>query len=378
MAKAYQVKVLSAAMDVRKIDGKDRLVLRGVIDPGSILDIKVGDYQREAGSLSDLSKLIFAMKRGEQIPDVEIGVRGEDIREREGAFYIHSDCFVVDGLQRLTAVKRVLAEVGMDVPVHLGGVFHVDTDEEWERNRFKILNLYRRRVSPNVILRNEKDSLAVQALYAMCMDGRDFVLRGRVSWGQKMGRGELVPAFGLLKVAGQLHAHFGPGLSTSLEQLVSAVDKTFAIVGTNIWRANIRTFFEAVDHAFGLRTIAYRDLSPQIKGGFLRTVARVIADHQNFWETNRLKVKQVDLAKLRQFPIRDPGVIDLAGSSSPVNEMLYAKNVQHLNSGRRSGKLFKWDGAQADGILVECRSVGDGHVDEEFEDTASSEVAETS
>ncbi len=375
MAKAYQVKVLNGAMDVRCVDGKDRLVLRGVIDPGSVLDIQIGDYQREAGSLSDLSKLISAMKRGEQIPDVEIGVRGDEVREREGVFYIHSSCFVVDGLQRLTAVKRVLAEVGMDAPVHLGALFHIDTDEEWERNRFKILNLYRRRVSPNVILRNEKDSLAVQALYAMCADGRDFVLRGRVSWGQKMGRGELVPAFGLLKVAGQLHGHFGPGLSTSLEQLISAVDKTYAKMGPNIWRANIRAFFEAVDHAFGLRTIAYRDLSPQIKGGFLRTVARVIGDHQNFWEVNRLKVKQVDLAKLRQFPIRDPGVVELASSSSAVNDLLYAKLVQHLNSGRRTGKLLKWDGAQADGILIDCRPMREDEGDEEFEDSTTSESA---
>lgn len=370
MAKAYKVKVLNGAMDVRRIADKDCLVLRGVIDPGSIADVQIGEYQREAGSLSDLSKLIAAMKRGEQIPDVEIGVRGGDVREKDGAFYIYSDCFVVDGLQRLTAVKRVLAEVGMDAPVHLGGLFHIDTDEEWERNRFKILNLYRRRVSPNVILRNEKDSLAVQSLYAMCADGREFVLRGRVSWGQKMGRGELIPAFGLLKVAGQLHAHFGPGLSTSLEQLISAVDKTYAKMGPNIWRANVRAFFEVVDHAFGLRTIAYRDLSPQIKGGFLRTVARVAADHQNFWEVNRLKVKQVDLAKLRQFPIRDPGIVELASTSSPVNEMLYAKIVQHLNSGRRSGKLLKWDGGQADGILVDCRPVGEEQT-EEFEDSTT-------
>lgn len=365
---AYKVKVLNGAMDVRTVDGEDRLVLRGVIDPSTLSDVQVGSYQREAGSLSDLSKLITAIKAGEQLPDVEVGVRGDNgISDRKGCYYIDAECFVVDGLQRLTAARRVREELGVDFPIHLGALFHIGTDEAWERARFKVLNLYRRRVSPNIILRNEVESPSVQAMLAMNKDGKNFVLRGKISWGQKMGRGELLTALAVFKVVGVLHSHFGPGLSSSVEQLVAAVDKTQEIVGPNIWRENIRNYFFSIDQAFGLSTIAYRDLSPQLKGGFLRTLARVFADHQNFWDGMRFRIDPKDLMKLRQFPLRDPGIVAIANGTGTVIEPLYLKLVEHLNSYRRTNKLMKWNGRPADGLVTQEVEQSQ---EEDFEDTS--------
>src|SRR3989344_8325881 len=94
----YKLKVVNGALD--ELNGN--IVLRGVIDPGCFPSIEVGSYQREEARASHIAKLVKALNSGARFPDVEIGVRGGDYRERDGAFYIEHDCFVVDGFQRLT------------------------------------------------------------------------------------------------------------------------------------------------------------------------------------------------------------------------------------------------------------------------------------
>ena len=325
------------------------IVLRGVVDPSCFLDIKVGTYQREESRPANIMKLAKALGQGARFPDVEIGIRGNDFRERDGVFYIEHDCYMVDGFQRLTASKRFLAE-NPENKVHLGALMHFGTTEEWERARFKTLNLDRVRVSPNIILRNEVNSHVVRALRSMSENDKEFALRNRVSWNQTMGRNELLGAVLVMKVIGVLHIHSGPGISSRVEDLVAAMDKTLNIVGVNTWRANVRTFFSVLDQAFGVRTIAYRDLSTHIKGGFMFTLARVFADHQTFWDGQRLEVARHDVEKLRNFPINDPGIVSLI-SNSKANPLLYARLMQHMNSGRRTRKILKWDGQPASDIL---------------------------
>lgn len=344
---SYKLKVVNGALD----ELNDDIVLRGVIDPGCFCDIKVGVYQREEARASHIAKLVRALIAGARFPDIEIGIRGNDYSERDGIFYIKHDCYVVDGFQRLTAGKRFLAE-DPNREVHIGALLHFGTTEEWERERFKTLNLDRARVSPNVILRNEVDSQVVKALYSMSENDKEFVLRGKISWNQRMARGELLGALLVMKVIGVLHNHIGPGMSSRIEDLVASMDKTLGIIGVNVWRANVRTFFSVLDQAFGVRSIAYRDLSAHIKGGFMYTLARIFADHQTFWEGQRLEVARHDIEKLRAFPIRDPGIVALiASSGSKANPLLYARLIQHMNSGRRTRKLVKWDGQPASEIL---------------------------
>jgi len=361
---AYKLKVINGALD--ELNGN--IVLRGVIDPSCFTDISVGRYQREEARASHIMKLVKALATGARFPDIEIGIRGSDFRERDGAFYIDHDCFVVDGFQRLTAGKRFLAESTAN-QVHIGALLHFGTTEEWERDRFKTLNMDRARVSPNVILRNEVNSHVVKALTSMSENDKEFVLRNKISWSQRMSRGELLGALLVMKVIGMLHSHIGPGMSTRVEELVASMDKTLNLVGVNVWRANVRTFFSGLDQAFGVRTIAYRDLSTHIKGGFMLTLARVFADHQTFWDGQRLEVARHDIDKLRAFPIRDPGIESLvANSGSKANPLLYARLMQHMNSGRRSRKILKWDGQPANDILdissagaeVEEDGIGDG------------------
>lgn len=345
---AYKLKVVNGALD--ELNGN--IVLRGVIDPGCFSDIKVGAYQREEARNGHIMKLAKALKSGARFPDIEIGIRGHNFREREGAFYIDHDCYVVDGLQRLTAAKRLLAEDnGNRERIHIGALMHFGTTEDWERDRFKTLNMDRARVSPNIILRNEVHSQVVRTLVNMTENDKEFVLRRRICWKQRMARSDVLGALMAMKVCGVLHLHFGPGLSSRVEDLVKSMDKTFDVIGVNNWRANVRMFFWVLDQAFGVQTIVYRDLSAHIKGGFLFALARIFADHQTFWEGQRLVVARHDVEKLKAFPIRDPGILSLiANSNSKMNPMLYGRLIQHMNSCRRTRKIIKWNGQPASEI----------------------------
>jgi hypothetical protein len=224
-------------------------------------------------------------------------------------------------------------------------------------------------VSPNVILRNEVQSQVVKALCAMSENDKEFVLRGKICWGQRMARGELLGALLTMRVIGMLHCHFGPGISSRVDEIVLSMDKTFGIVGANVWRANVREFFALIDQAFGIRNIAFRDLSPHIKGGFMVTLARILADHKTFWEEKRLVVGRHDIDKLRSFPIKDPGILDLiSASGSKMIPLLYSRLVGHLNSGRRTRRLLKWNGQATDGVpdmlIVPDESAGEAESDD--------------
>ena len=372
---AYQVKVQNGALDMHN----KSVILRGVIDPSSFDRIQVASYQRERRTLPKLKGMIAAIKAGEQMPDIEIGVRGENYNERDGCFYLHDDCYTVDGLQRLTACQRVIAE-NPSVNVRLGAMFHFNTTEKWEKDRFRAVNAGdggRIAVSPNILLRNSADECkTVDALMKMSASDKEFVLRGKVSWGQNKGRGELLTALSVLKVSGHLHSHFGPGRSTKYTELMKACDKTLLIVGPNIWRANTREFYAVIDRTFGISKIAYADLINHIKFGFLRVLAQVFADHANFWEGTKLTVSRRDEDKLRQFAIGDPAVSGLISAGGGVNPVLYQILVAHLNSGRRTNRLVKWNGQPADGAMS-MNANTDEEIDSDFSDSGAMELTPT-
>ena len=374
MAQYQGVKVLNGALD----EFNGNIVLRGVIDPLTLMNIKVDSYQREERSVSDLSKMVTALKAGRQLPDIEIGVRGDDYKERDGVFYISLPSYVIDGLQRITSCKRYLAEIPTGTP-RLGAMFHFGSTFAFEKERFKILNGGeggRVPVSANVLLRNSTDeSLSVASLMAMSQNDKEFVLRGKICWNQRKGRGELMNALSVLKVIGFLHSHFGPGRSQRYYELMKSTDKTMDIIGPITWRANVRAYFDFLDQAFGVKSIRYVDLSAHIKFGFMRTLSQVFADHKSFWTDTKFTIDPRDFQKMRAFPINDPGVLALIGTGGGVNPLLYQKIVSHLNSGRRTTRMVKWNGQAADGVMQLCEDPSEIGGDTDFEDGQSMEMS---
>ena len=76
------VKVLNWGLD--EDPATKTVILRGVIDPDSLQHLRVGEYQRDVLPLASLASLVDAIKRGDKVPDIELGMRGQREAERDG------------------------------------------------------------------------------------------------------------------------------------------------------------------------------------------------------------------------------------------------------------------------------------------------------
>ncbi|MEK7609439.1 MAG: hypothetical protein AAB476_03095 [Patescibacteria group bacterium] len=337
------VKVTHYALDEVKVGGKDDVVLRGVIDPGSLSAIKVDDYQREILSGVRFESLVKAFQAGDTVQDITLGMRGARVMERSDAIYLQDDVFVIDGLQRIQAAMRAMQEKP-DTVVHLGAVIYFETEYEWEQSQFEILNLHRTKVSPNVLLRNMRGRYPVVAtLFTMSCDDKGFALHDRVCWTQRMRRSDAVSALTMLKTLGVLHAHIGPGRSNKIDELIPGMQQIMERVGRNTFRENTRTFFDLVDGCWGIRQATYSG-STQLKGTFLRCLAMMFSNHaQYFFKDNKLVVDVDTRRKLAQFPVGDQNVTNLAGSSGKGSEILYILLIKHVDKGRRTRRMVAVD-----------------------------------
>ena len=334
------VKIIHGALDETPLRG-GTVILRGVIDPTSLPNLQTDDYQRESAPVTPRSSIWQALVNSQVLPDVELGIRSERFSSSGNTFTLQDPTYIIDGLQRVsTAIQFLTKNAG--APVRIGCLVHFDTTKEWERERFRILNSSRSKVSPNVLLRNERDnSVAADLLFNLTENDRDFVLHNRVTWTQKMARQEIITALNMSKIVATLHTHKVRVYHTSLYPLIGELNKQVDVVGTQILRQNVRTFFDIVDKCWGIRMVTYHGAT-HMRFTFLRTLARIFSDHYDFWvEPNekRLTVSADIIRKLKGFQPTDPSVAALVGSSGKAHWMLYAMIRDHINSGKRTKRL---------------------------------------
>ena len=315
---------MKPSLDTITIIGKDgkpeeRLILRGVIDPNTV--------------------------EGSVLPDIELGMRGSRYQCRNAGtpdetYHLQDDVFVIDGAQRLNAIRQIMSNNPLRLP-RIGALIHVDTDFDWERERFRILNQERARLSPNILLRNARvDHPGVELIYNLSTQDTAFVLCGKITWEQRQRKSEFIPAMRLCRVAIFLHSRFTPGgRNDDTRAILPSLDKRRDLVGPNIMRENIRTFFNIVDECWNIRHIVYRDQQPQIKSTFLEVLADFFTDHDEFWIDNRLTVNARCRKKLQKFALTDPEVSRLCGSAGAARNILYQLLLEHFNSGKRTGRL---------------------------------------
>jgi len=341
MSKPTSIKVIHGALDETP---QGEIILRGIIDANSLHLIEVDDYQREVLPLTTIADIMKALETG-TVPDIELAMRGGRCLDREGSYYLHDGVYVVDGLQRVTAGLELLKK---GLTPRIGAVIHFNTTKEWEKERFRILNLFRTKLSPNIVVRNLKDeNEAVDLLYRLSTD-KNFVLGNRVSWKQRMQRDELVTAVTFLKVVARLHGHVVTGTKNSnLEQIADALVRLIEITGPNVFRDNVKAFFELVDQAWGVKRIAFKEGASYIRTNFLMCLASLLSDHYDFWgrgqgngtSEHRLFIEKTLANKFHLFPVSDPQVVNLAGSTGKSRDMLYMLMLQHVNSGKRTRRL---------------------------------------
>lgn len=342
MANEKSIKVLNAGLDESPLRGGS-IIMRGVIDANSLVDLQVDDYQREAMQHNDRSRLMQALKGQQPLPDIELGMRGERYINRNDAHYMQDPMFIIDGLQRVSAAIRYM-QLNPGLLPRIGATIHFATNRTWERHRFEVLNIARVKVSPNIILRNRReDHDVLRMLYDLTHDASNFALYQRVGWSQNMKRTELLTALMLFKTLGYLHMHTASGMiGGNVEDSMRGSDALKEAVGINNLKQNLMAFYNVIDNAWGVRAIQYRDVAPQLKGTFLFVLARLFSDHVDFWRSGneRQFFVNVDLqAKLKGFKIFDPAVQNLASSSGKSRILLYTMLVDHINSGKRTRRL---------------------------------------
>jgi hypothetical protein len=326
------------------LDEDDRgIIVTGFVAPESLHNLRADAYQREELSDVKISELMKALRES-RVPAVELGMRGDESfvdMHDDNTFFLNAPVFIVDGLQRTTAAVRLLALEPSSNP-RIQVTIHLNTDFDWERKRFEVLNLGQTRVNGNVTLRNLRyDIDAIETLHKLSQS-KSFVLFSRISWGQNRARGTLISALTFAKTTGMLHGHIGPGRSSAGKELARGLQKIMDTAGKGIVQANIKTFFDAVNSCWGIETIAYRNSAVQLKEGFLLAMAKLFSDHTNFWENNRLVVDKQTLQKLAAFPMQDTTIVTLATQSKGVaTAHLSQLLADHVSKGRRTNKLVR-------------------------------------
>lgn len=331
------VRIINGALD-ESGDSSSAIILNGRIDPETLHHLKVdSEYQRALGDRADIFN---ALKEGRVVPNIEIGVRGQDFTTEGDDFIIHSPAYIIDGWQRVGNARRLLQLIPHH-PLRIFASIHFGTDLEWERHRFTELNKNVKRISPNLHLRNMRDTnVGILALYRFSFE-RTFPLHKRISWSQSMQRGELITALSLAKTVVALHNHRVGMASTSVEHLSAALERIVSAVTLPTFQRNVLTFVSLVNDCWPFDAIEYRGRAPQVKNSFLFELARMLSRHPSFWEhnDNTLVIGADDRRKLSKFPIHDPQVLQLAGSGGASRQMLYRLLVDHMNSGRRTQRL---------------------------------------
>lgn len=353
------VKLLNGVLHESSLrDGS--IILRGVLDASTLKSLRFDDYQREALPLSSLRKLTKALIEGSPLPDIEVGMRGEKYTCRGDDWFLNDPCYVIDGQQRVNACVNHL-QLQPGAQVFLGATIHFGTTKEWERERFRVLNSDRVRVSPNVLIRNmREDSPGITKIFEMTnQPDTMWCLGGRVSWDQNMKRGKLITALNVIKVVQSLHGHIVRGKSTRINEIGPKMDVLMERITPSQFRDNVKTFFDVIDEAWGVRIVQYRELSNHLHGGFLMMLSTFFSNHLDFWKgVNGHKFfVDVDIRrKIATFPLQDPGIAPLTSSAGASRHVLYNLFVKHVNSGKRTKKLQP---------RLEAYDADEGLVDEE-------------
>ena len=333
------VKLVNAALN--EVNGD--IVAHGWLDIDSMGALKVDTYQREVLARTGGKKtaLQSAVENDTTLPDIVLGMRGQHYRTHGASMVLEDPVYIIDGLQRVFTLKQH-AELHPDKAklLRIGAEVRFDTDKQSEKELFHALNVLRTPMSPNVTLRNERDkNAAVLTLYGLSMSDEASPIKGRIQWNQRRSRGELMTALALCRVSATLHRHLGGANHTQLRSIANGLLKQSDKMGLRVFRNNVSTFFETIDECFGIRKIEFRQTATQLRTNFLLALSRLLSDHDNFWDGDKMVIDSATRRKLSSFPLGDPEIIRLSGAGTMAMPLLYSIVRDHLNKGKKINRL---------------------------------------
>jgi hypothetical protein len=367
MATRESVKITNGALEEAP-DGS--IILRGTIAMDSLHSLKVDDYQREVLSSSgsggrNSSKIRKGIEAGARLPTIELGMRGQDFTSSGRTFTLHDPVYIVDGLQRVSAMKQYLeahdGKVNGALPI--AAEVHFKTTKEVEKERFATLNgNMRTPVSPNILLRNiarGRNNPALTTLYGLSNSDKAFALYERVCWNQRMKQTELLSAMSIVKAVLNLHRHTveqtkegkGTGghknqrMGTNIankHQAVPVLDRVAREIGLQTFRDNIKEFFNLIDECYGIRSIEYGEAQGHLRSNFLTVLGSFIANNPQLWKDEDQHSMQIDKAtrdRFKTFKVNDPEIRRLSAAGTMVIPTLYQHLLIHMNKHKSKNKF---------------------------------------
>jgi hypothetical protein len=328
-AKKHDVIITSGALE----DSPDgRIILRGVIDAANLRKLGVGDYQKKTHSQSKLRRLGHAVKEGSRLPDIELGMRGQNFDSTGNTYVLHDPCYIIDGLQRKMALCATDVRYP-EVNCSVGAIINFSTTEKWERQRFEKLATDRTAVAPSVLLRNfAKDDKIAKMVLDLTQDP-DSILYRRVTWDQHMLSGELVYGSTLYHIIILLHSwKIAPG-SRKAYAMIGQVNEIAENIGDAVMLSNTRKFFELADHFWGFKEVQKRDGVIHVSAEFLFVMAELMATMSIFWDGSSLD----DSLKVRRLKTKlqiSPKLKDWLKPSRGARDHVLVYYKRELNKNR--------------------------------------------
>ena len=324
-----------------------RRIIRGELEPESLMALEFDWYQRGRLSPGKLNRLMRGVREGSEFPDITVGMRGHDFAEigNSTALELFDPCYVIDGMQRVSAFIMVM-EDSPEIPIRLGVKAFLDSDVDFENRLFTKMNTGHTSVSACVILRNEKEhSRLAGTLYGLTVTDRDFALHNRICWQQVVDGsvgGHLMRGNVLLKILATLHAHImrGPGILNKVLDLLTSCERKIDLVGLHQSRLNLIAFFDAIDEAWGIRQAPIKFGTVYLQDGWTQVVAKIFNNHREFWHGKELFISRDAVRDLRKINPNDAELVGLARGNRTQHLMLYQLMLNIMNKGQTAANRY--------------------------------------
>ena len=352
------IKILNAALEESP---RGDLILRGTLSTESLKNLKVDEYQREVLARSGRggmapSKIRRGIEAGDRLPDIELGMRGQNFTSHGKTVTLHDPVYIIDGLQRVTALMDHIEEHGTPNGAQpLGATIHFKTTRQQEKERFGALNgPGRTPVSPGVLLRNMRDKHpSILTLYGLSKNDPSFALYGRISWDQRMKQQEILKALLLVKATLALHNTIHKRILNeqgaakrneggNQNKGAATLDRIAKEIGLNNLRENVKDFFELIDECYGIRTIEYGEAQGHLRGCFLSVLGSFFANNAQLWDAagKRIRIDTKTKERFKSFAINDPEIRRLCGAgTTSTYPLLYRYLLDHMNKHKSKGKF---------------------------------------
>lgn len=329
----HRVVLRNAAVSCTTYIGHEYVTITGILGPEGFRAPFTPDYQRgvmEGQKQADLKACLRI--KGKGIPDdIKLNLDGTFQELPGGDIVLTGPLAIIDGLQRLTAGRALLDE--KEASHSLRTTVYVDMPEPIQATLFEQINHDQTRVATNVLLRNRANTPVMESLRFLTSADDEFVLYGRVQWGQRRREGELITSHMLHQIAGVLH---GMTIKSDLDELTKELGEIAARIGTEKLAKNVKYFFATINECFPFPPPTTTKRGFESRLGFLLGIALLFARHQDFWNKRDPDELFVAVDNRKKLATIDTDLVktNLGTSRAPLN--IY--NLAFLTINRQRGE----------------------------------------